>query len=352
MPQGGGAAHLIYRDTVTWRDAAQYRAQAQEVLRRLPDDPLAHYVMAAVAEFGGDMAAVEAHLLRTGLRIGIDYDDYSLRLHRQAEAVYFESRAARQDLKPRFVVSLPKSASAFVTVCFRELCRLPAARVSKGSFATARVIPTWLRTFNRDGGILHDHFPAGPENRERLLQAPPERLVLLLREPVAACLSLCDYVMAEGMFKFYAREVGEVDLSYLLALEPAAARSALFQKLFPRIADWIEGWMAFARQEHSATRFAVLKFEDAVADMPAALDRLACFFDGRAGLCDARDPAWRNRVDALFADYRSRERTTATVHLGRRATALGDAEQEVVWRVWQGAYPELRGLYDLSGHLR
>lgn len=61
------------------------------LLRADPDHQLANYVMAAVAEFSGDLVRMEAFLERTGLQIGIDFDDYNLALHLSAEQSYFEN---------------------------------------------------------------------------------------------------------------------------------------------------------------------------------------------------------------------------------------------------------------------
>mgnify|MGYP001272093521 CR=1 FL=1 len=345
------SVHLLYSNRTTWRKAVGYAQEAVALLQRDPDSPIGHYALAAIAEFRGDLALTEAHLLRTGLRIGMDYDDYSLVVHRSFEKRYLEGAAARQGIAPRFILSLPKSGSTFVAECFARLAGLPRARVSKGSFTTGRIIPPWLETFGWAGGVLHDHFPASPENRERLQARPPQAVVLLVRDPVTAAMSMADFILSEGMDKFFARELGEADLSYVRALPPELQRSVLFQKLFPRMAAWIDGWLDFvAGGAMPGSRFALVRFEDLVADNVRVLAALEQHFDGRGGRFDANDAACLREVEALYAGLRETQGNLMSVHRGRRQVVLGDVEKELVWRAFLG-HRHLRQVYDLSGHL-
>ncbi len=352
-PDPGAASRspdLIYGNAVTWRQAAAYEREAAALLQRDPGNQLANYVMAAIAEFSGDLVRMEAFLERTGLRIGMDIDEYGLGLHRGTERSYFETLESRQGRRPYFILSLPKSSSTFLCACIRDFAGLPRVRVSKGSFVTGRILPSWLRTFNRNGGVLHDHAPATPENLRKLQADPPAKLLLLVRDPVTAALSLGDYVVREEMDKFFGREAGEVDLSYLRQLDAPARRSALFQKFFPPLAAWLNGWLGAAGQGLEGCEVSVLKFEEVVQDSLLALSRIEAFFEGDNRRFDRADDRVRQDVAALFDLMRGRVQRTITDYRGKRPAQLTDTEQELVWRAAR-ACPNLAQVYDLRTHL-
>lgn len=340
---------LIYGNQTSWREAARLRAEAEAILRARPDDVAAHYALSRVAEFSGDMGAAVHHLEHTGLHIGADFDDLELAQHQELGTNYITWTSRPHPLSARFIVSMPKSASAFVAAVWHNLGHLARVRVSKGSFGCGRVVPSWLHNFNCHGGVLHDHFPLSEPNKAALLADPPRRILVLVREPVAATLSLFEFVMQLQLDKFAARELGEVDLSYLRRLPAADARAAFFQKAFPVLAMWIEGWLAFSSERPGGMAIATVQFEHAIQDMPLVVEAMATFFDGRPGAFSAQGDM-RNRVEEEFSKFRSRDETTVTPHFGRRDISLASAEQEVVWRIAQRVrfLPEL---YDLTRHL-
>lgn len=228
---------------------------------------------------------------------------------------------------------------------------LPRVRVSKGSFSTGRLISSWLRTFSRHGGIIHDHCPPSPDNLRKLRADPPAKLVLLIRDPVTAALSLGDYVIGEHMDKCFGREVTEVDLAYLRQLEGPAQRTALFQKFFPPLVAWLEGWLALAAEDLSGCRIDLLKFKEAVQDSVVTLSRLEAFFDGGHRCFDLADDRCRRQVDDLFELLRSGKSRTITGYRGKRPALLNDTEQELIWRASRSC-PNLARVYDLGSHLR
>src|SRR6516225_1100705 len=67
--------------------------------------------------------------------------------------------------------ALPKSASAFLSVCISEMLDLPVFRVSIGGFLNGWVVKKWAAQVSRGGATTHEHYRGAAANVEALAQA-------------------------------------------------------------------------------------------------------------------------------------------------------------------------------------
>jgi len=283
-----GLRNILWRDWLIAPDLTAEQtdglALAAQLLERCPEaTPKDHFYAAQAAELSGDRAALFDRFGRTGLACGANRDLYEWdvwmivsehgRCH--AEAM----RAA--GMVPPLIISLPKSASDSLSTAVAEIAGLATGRISKGVFRQAIAIPDWLAGFGAGGFCTHDHLPATDHNVSCLAAAAFDRMVLQVREPADAALSLfrmIDKNDQNQIGRLFFNLTGNGAFVARTGASTGERLESLVPVLHQWMVDWLRGWLAVLRDPPPGLRIRVQRYEDFRPDPPGAVRDTAAFF--------------------------------------------------------------------------
>jgi Sulfotransferase domain len=172
----------------------------------------------------------------------------------------------RRRLPSIVLVTLPRSASISVSSIFNSGFNLPSFCYS---LVGLEVVESWARDYASGGACHTAHLQPTPQNIARLKRCGIDKLIVHVRDPRQALLSLTHYVAA------YPRGP-EVPLDQRLE---AAAGDYLAS------IRWIEGWL----DAEDEIRILFSRFEDFVSDKAAFIRRYLDFYGAPIELFSMRD---------------------------------------------------------------
>ena len=217
-----------------------------------PADARAHYFATVLLHTTGRSEQAVERLQKIGLAPGIDmdFDRPSLAdLERwQAASVDFAAgqRAALARAWPVTpICSLPRSGSGWFVAIFARLFDLPIGRMCFGRFPDLQAVPGWVARIAEGGATCHDHLPANDENLGVLRECNIAKVVVQVRDPRQAMVSLYHHLNLEN-------DHGRRGLLPQLAPQHANARpigeaaDETVSALLGQVVDWIEDWLSVA----------------------------------------------------------------------------------------------------------
>ncbi len=156
--------------------------------------------------------------------------------HTQSSLKLWELREAARDrgIPAIYLVSMPRSASASITLTISDVLDAPLMRLSLGDYPNCFLVPSWVAIFNRGGALLHDHFGATEHNINVLRNNEVHEIFVIYRDPRAAALSL-----AEMQNDIFTREEFEDLLVQILASD---------------YVSWLTGWSEVEARESAWLR--------------------------------------------------------------------------------------------------
>lgn len=98
------------------------------------------------------------------------------------------------------IVGMQKSASLFLSVLFSEFYDIPIARFTFGSSVHTVVVEKFLKTMMLGGCTTHGNFTPNRRNLGKLKSAGLKKLVVQLRDPRSAALSMARFKLREDYF--------------------------------------------------------------------------------------------------------------------------------------------------------
>jgi hypothetical protein len=180
--------------------------------------------------------------------------DLPLHVHDLAARACLDEQndAMRRNVPSILIVSLPRSASAFLSDVLRRLLGMAELRTSFCDPPFTVVFLPWLKAFLRGGAITHEHYAATRENLESLMQAGVKRIFVQVRDPRAAAYSL------HTMVKAFDVNPRQPDLDFVTTVRTNA--------------DWIEGWLRCREKTNVEIEF--LDYSSVVGDTKAVVERI------------------------------------------------------------------------------
>jgi hypothetical protein len=115
------------------------------------------------------------------------YDRYLLTA---AQARRRQRLARRNGVPTILITAIPKSASEFLCYTLAEATGAAIGRVSIGDPFRGTVYAPWVTSALQGGCVTHDHFAASGLNLSALRDGEADQVVVLVRDPRAACWSL------------------------------------------------------------------------------------------------------------------------------------------------------------------
>lgn len=110
-----------------------------------------------------------------------DHGHAAARLNRHRE------RAAKNATPTILIASLPKSASASVSVTLSNILNIPILRTSIGCPERGYgIVPRWLRLVLGGGAVTHDHMQATAQNLRVLSECGVAQIFIQIRDPRSA----------------------------------------------------------------------------------------------------------------------------------------------------------------------
>ena len=238
------------------------------------------------ARAGIERSGVLAH--SGGYPIFADHVRESLALHESMMA------ARTRGMPSVLIASMPRSASASLTLSLAATMDAPIVRLSAGEFPNAYLMLPWLTSFMPGGAVTHDHFGASPFNLSTLEEAGVREVFVLVRDPRAAAASA----------------VGLDAASYGAVLPTARTEFSIVDGTIRTFIPWLIEWLAASRLSSPKVRW--LKSHEVRLDMAQSalniLESYRHFYPAvepllrvpgkevRANFVVGDDSAWRLRV--------------------------------------------------------
>ena len=180
-------------------------------------------------------------------------------------ARYRQLKAIQSGRPSALIVSLPKSASAFLSQTISEVFEVPIIRVSIGEGMRSTVIPRWADQVAEGGSVTHEHFQALPENTQALAKSRIKKVWVLIRDPRDAAYSL-----------------RKMDKVYTDALDRADQRSEEDKNILERqfiidcryFSQWTSDWISASKHTDLPFTVSFLTFEEIVQDLPLVLSKM------------------------------------------------------------------------------
>jgi hypothetical protein len=150
------------------------------------------------------------------------------------------------------LVSMPKSASAFLTQSIEEILQLPTLRAGIGEGIRTVVVTRWVKQIAERGGVTHEHFRAHPVNVQALRDAGVETVWLQVRDPRDAAFSLLRMADAErAKGRSYPNDLGETEN---------------FVQYCGLLSGWLDEWLSV-----DGIRVRPVGYGDVTAGLPVVL---------------------------------------------------------------------------------
>lgn len=276
----------IYRDIFHNMEAEEYEEAlnlCSTILRSKQDGMVALYYSALASAGLSRMDNAVRYMEATGLAPGPDAEAFSIGKYKKFAIDFLtqQNAAIQRGVPSILVVSLPKSASAYVQTALVRIFDIPWARMSLSSptplkspngdgrlFARARVITSWAAWIARGGATIHEHFAPLPENLDALSRAGVKRLVVHLRDPRQATLSYIHHVrkssIEKGIHTFISYKSSLYDHSEI----GDAEIDKWLDEVFPKMVEWMNGWFQASVDPNLDISIYFVSFEEMIDDKP------------------------------------------------------------------------------------
>lgn len=339
-----GLRAILWRDWLLAPDLTAGQVDGLAIAARILEGrqdatPKDHFFAAQVAELSGDRVSLFDRFTRTGLACGANRDLYDWDLwiavnehgRRRAEAM----RAA--GMVPPLIVSLPKSASDSLSTAVAGVVGLATGRISKGVFRQAIAVPGWVSGFSAGGFCTHDHLPASDHNVACLAAGGFDRMVLQVREPADAALSLFRMIdkLDENLIgRLFFNLTGDEAFIDRAGMTTEERLERLVPVLHRWMVDWLRGWLAVLRAPPAGLRVKVQRYEEFHEDPPGAVRDTVAYFGHSNDDPAATDAVIRDTLDYHWATIGTARRAVVGAwrdEVPRRTQALlaGQSDPEV-----------------------
>jgi hypothetical protein len=216
---------------------------------------------------------------------------YDLRL--SGRLARFRQEIALRKGQPAVVlVSLMRSASAFLTSTIASTFDIPMLKMSVGEGLRSMVVGHWAAQIARGAAVTHEHFRAIPDNLMPLKKAGVDAIWVQVRDPRDAAFS-------------YVRMFQD---NPLIADSPGIPTSSPFTFVCQRLANWISDWL-YAR-DAGGPEINFITYAEVTTDIRATIERM---FPGKT--LPAIIPQQRNFRRGIGGEWRD----------------LGDEQREQAW---------------------
>lgn len=106
-----------------------------------------------------------------------------------------QNNAIDRNIPPLLLVSMQKSASVFLAYSISQILNIPVCSLSRHPYSPINgyehIIETSIKQFSKGGSITHEHFFPTPNNLNRIKENKINRIVLQVRDPRSALVSMC-----------------------------------------------------------------------------------------------------------------------------------------------------------------
>ena len=351
----------IYQEIFERTAAKEYEEAldlCSTILRSKEDDLVALYYSALTSSGLSRMDDAVRYMEATGLAPGPDakalpigeYKEFATKFLRQ------QHDAILRGVPSVLIVSLPKSASAYVQTVLVRLFDIPWGRMSLTSptplkppnddwspFAPARVVTTWASRIARGGATTHEHFAPLPDNLDALTAAGVKRLVVHVRDPRQAMLSYIHHVrktkIERGLDRFISYDSSVYDHSEVNGNEIKKG----FDEIFANMVEWINDWIQASNDPSLDIAIELVSFEEMIDDKPKYFLKILNTF----GIHEFDD----NMSEVLASGHRGNiPIDPTTTHRNYRfglkdewRRVFSDEQKERAWKAMPGALCERFG---------
>jgi hypothetical protein len=224
-------------------------------------EPFAAYYMACFSAVRRDFdkAAYYAGLIDFDAPPdGTDLLPYDIRQATRLLA-YRQQYAIARGIPSIIIISMPKSASAFLSNTIAQVLDAPVLRLSVGEGLESFPVPKWVQQTARGGAITHEHIEALPSQLETLRRSGLEGIWVQIRDPRDVAYSL-------------------LMMTRLMARPINSSPEEFFLKYTERLARWLDGWIAASESADQSLRIRFVTFEDVTRNLESTVLRM---LDGR-----------------------------------------------------------------------
>jgi hypothetical protein len=165
--------------------------------------------------------------------------------------------AIEQDRPGAVLISMPRSASGFLTHGLSHAARVPVLRITVGEGLYSVPVPRWVRQVARGSATTHEHIAPAAINLAALREGGLRDAWIQVRDPRDAAFSS---LVMEGPIGFEP--------------SPAFQGEQGFLSLSTTLATWIDGWMTAAQDPACGFKIHFLRFEEVTSDLPSAIRRI------------------------------------------------------------------------------
>lgn len=159
------------------------------------------------------------------------------------------------------VVSLQKSASAFLSQAVSAVYQVPILRTSVGKGPYSIVVPSWADQVAEGGAVTHEHFRPHSENLSALYNSRIKTIWVQIRDPRDAAYSSLRMVEDhEGTMYGQNRRLTD--------------KPQLFVDSCRAMAMWIDEWLRAAENSDSELQVSIIQFEDVTRDLNGVFERV------------------------------------------------------------------------------
>lgn len=191
---------------------------------------------------------------------GTDFLPHDLRQGTRL-ARYQQDAALGRGAPGAVIVSLQKSASAFLSTALATIFEIPVLKIALGEGPRALVVRKWADQIARGGAVTHEHFQACKENIDTLRQSKIDSIWLQVRDPRDAAFSLM--------------RMAEVAASNGVNPNmPGGDEANQFEVTCRRLGCWLGGWLAAAECHFPDLAIKVITYSEVTKDFKGVFYRL------------------------------------------------------------------------------
>ncbi len=178
--------------------------------------------------------------------------------YKQMEAIGYARPGA-------LVVSLPKSASAFMSQAISDIFEVPIIRSSLGEGMRSFVVARWASQIAEGGAVTHEHFQALPVNIDALSRSGINKIWILVRDPRDAAYSLRKM---DGAY-----DLGSVMPSQL-ADDSEGSKNQQFIVDCRYFTQWISDWIDASLQTDLSFEISFITYDELTTDLPLVIAKM------------------------------------------------------------------------------
>lgn len=238
-------------------------------------------------------------------------------------AFYRQSHAIRKNAPGALIVSLQKSASAYLSQSISHVLEVPILRSSIGEGAHSLVVSKWASQIAMGGAVTHEHFRAHPTNLECLANSDVKKVWVQIRDPRDATYSNMRMLDVSGKAKDPAHERYERN----------------FVNLSKLWAEWIAEWVQASEDKMLPFDIEFLTFDEVTADLTNVFERL---FQNQITTATA------NRLERFISDSQKGKIDRRNFRKGVGGDWRDVFSQDAVQKAWENIPGNVRTILELE----